>query len=200
MTPTATIEKIKRCPLPQTEICYLNPIIGSRTEVTVKQSIERSIIRQHLRGTVRLTEKRDKRTLPDILVDIIGGPRLSFDIKHWTDTRARGGRTYLSRESYGSQRRGPDSLTTYLSDSSRFLFVCYECAITDSQGHRERRLSCVPGRWLKNEYDRSTERGLWTAQIIEPWPSYGKGPDLRYDIDIIELIGIADSFEGGRRS
>ena len=189
--PSAAVEKIQRCHLTQWQICDKNPRIGVRTEITVKKSIEAAITRQHLRGTVRLIDQTEKRQLPDILATVCGR-HLSFDIRHWTATRARGGRIYVSREFYATSR-GESSLATYLQDTTRFLYVAFELAVIDSSGNRERRLFCVPGKWLQEQFARRT--GISIDEIADLWPSFGKNRSLLYDIDLWKLIEIAE--QGG---
>ena len=189
--PSTAVEKIQRCHLSQWQICDKNPRIGVRTEITVKKSIEAAITRQHLRGTVRLIDQTEKRQLPDILATVCGR-HLSFDIRHWTATRARGGRIYVSREFYATSR-GESSLATYLQDTTRFLYVAFELAVIDSSGNRERRLFCVPGKWLQEQFARRT--GISIDEIADLWPSFGKNRSLLYDIDLWKLIEIAE--QGG---
>ena len=190
--PSTAVEKIQRCHLSQWQVCNKNPLIGVRAEITVKKSIEASIIRQHLRGTVRLIDQTEKRLLPDILATVCGR-HLGFDIRHWTATRARGGRIYPSREFY-EYARGESSLTTYLQDTQRFLYVGFELAVIDPSGNRERRLFCVPGVWLQAQFAIRT--GISIDEIADLWPSFGKNRSLLYDIDLWKLIEIAD--QGGR--
>jgi hypothetical protein len=186
------VEKIQHCHLSQWQICNKNPLIGVRAEIAVKKSIDASIIRQHLRGTVRLIDQTEKRLLPDILATICGR-HLGFDIRHWTATLARGGRIYPSREFYETAR-GESSLTTYLRDTQRFLYVGFELAVIDPSGNRERRLFCVPGVWLQAQFAIRT--GISIDEIADLWPSFEKNRSLLYDIDLWKLIEIAD--QGGR--
>jgi hypothetical protein len=190
------VEKIQRCHLSQWRICDINPRIGANTEVVVKKSIEASMTRQHLRGTVRLNDPREKRTKPDIYIEACGR-HLSFDVRHWTSTQARAGRVYKSREFY-EYARGESSLTTFLKDTKRFLYIVFELAVIDSSGNRERRLFCVPGLWLQDQFDHSI--GVKIDYVAEAWPSYGKNQSLLYDIDLWKLIEIADNYQGARRS
>jgi hypothetical protein len=193
---TSGVEKIKRCRLTQWEICNKNPSTGRNFEILLKRSLETSLTSQGLTGTCRMNDEKEKRVKPDIYLDTCGR-YLSFDCRHWTATEARAGRIYQSREFYQSAR-GEPSLAVYLRDTRRTLFVAFELKIVDSQGNRERRLFLPPGQWLQDRFDRDT--GIKIDEITESWPSYGKGPDLLYDIDVCGLIDIADSFGGGRRS
>jgi len=189
---TTAVEKIEHCHLSQWLICNLNPSTGRSTELVVKKSIEAAMIGAAMRGTVRLNDEARGR-LPDIYADICGR-HLSFDCRHWTDTAARGGKVYLSREFYGTARGRP-SLTTFLKDSSRFLFVAFELAVIDPTGHRERRLFCIPGPWLQYQFERST--GVKICDLAEAWLSFGKNQSLLYDLDMWKLIEIADEYHGG---
>ncbi len=65
---SAAVEKIQRCHLSQRQLCLINPRTGAKTEIVVKQSLEHSIARQHLRGTIRLTDPIDKRRAPDLFL------------------------------------------------------------------------------------------------------------------------------------
>lgn len=183
------VEKIKRCRLTQWEICHKNPSTGRNFETLLKRSLETSITSQELAGTCWLNDVSEKRIKPDIYLNTCGRS-LSFDCRHWTRTESRAGRIYQSREFYQTAR-GEPSLAVYLRDNSHVLFVAFELKIVDSQGNRERRLFLPPGQWLKDRFDRDT--GIKIDEITEAWPSYGKGPDLLYDIDILSLIEIADS-------
>ena len=173
------VEKIQCCHLSQWQICNLNPSTGANTEVVVKKSIESAMTRQHLRGTVQLNDPTEKRTKPDIYIEACGR-HLSFDVRHGTSTQARAGRIYESREFY-EYVRGESSLTTFLKDTHRFLFLAFELAIIDSTGDRQRRLFCVPGLWLQDQFDHRT--GVMIDEVAEAWPSYGKNQSLLYDID-----------------
>ena len=184
----AGVEKIECCHLPQREICRRNPWVGVRTKIAVKQSLEHAIARQHLRGTIRLNDPKEKRITPDIFLECCGR-HLSIDVKRWTATYARHERLYLSREFYGTAR-GEDSLTTFLKDAKRFLLVAFEFTIFG-----ERRLVFVPGGWLQHEYELSAEIGINVDRLVESWPSFGKEGTRLYNIDVWKLIEIAD--QGG---
>lgn len=187
------VARIDACPLPQWRVCHRNPVIGVKTEIAVKQSFDQSLARQHLRGTVRLHEGKEKRDKPDIYIECCGRS-LSADCKHYTATVARHGRIYSIREFYGHQR-GEDTLTTFLRDEKRFLFVAFELMMTDGRGHKARRLVMVPGKWLKARFEGSTEAGISIDLIADLWPSYGKNGKRLYDIDIWELIEISEHEE-----
>ena len=191
----SAVEKIQRCHLSQWQICNLNPSTGRRTELLVKQSLERSLISQGLTGTVRLTDSAEKRTKPDIYLDTCGRS-LSLDCRHWTGTESRRGKVYPTRELYG-YARGEPSLVTYLQDTRRFLFMAWELTIVDTAtGHRERRLFCVPGLWLQDQFNYRT--GIPIEDIASAaWPGFSKGPDLLYDIDVLGLIETADTYRAG---
>jgi hypothetical protein len=197
-TSPSAVEKIERCHLSRRQICHINPRMGVKTEIKVKQSIEQSIIRQHMRGTIRLNDQTDKRTKPDIHLDCCGR-HLSVDTRYWTSTSARHERLYLSREFYGSQR-GTDSLTTFLQDDKRFLFIAFEFAMIDPDGNRERKLIFVPGIWLHREFVLSPDTGLPVDNIIGAWSSltFGKEKTRLYDIDMWRLIEVADTYQGRR--
>lgn len=188
----AVVKKIENCSLSQQQVCSRNPLIGIRTEITVKQSIEHSIIKQSMRGVVRLHEGDEKRDKPDIFADV-AGRHLSIDVKRYTNTWARRGRIYLDREFYG-HHRGEDTLTTFLRDSKRFLFIAFELKIAH-EGSDERRLIFVPGKWLKREFERSAEIGIDINYIVERWESFGKNHTRLYDIDIWKLIEISENEE-----
>ena len=196
--PSAAVEKIQRCHLSQRQLCLINPRIGVRTELAVKQSIEHSIARQHLRGTIRLTDPIDKRRAPDLFLSVCGRD-LSIDVRHWTATQARRERVYLSREFYGTAR-GADTLTTFLQDSKRFLYVAFELAMIDSRGNRERKLVFVPGAWLQHEFALSSEVGLPVDNIVDAWSdlTFGKAGTRLYNIDMWQLIEVADTYQGRR--
>jgi len=196
--PSAAVEKIQRCHLSQRQICDLNPRIGARTEIVVKQSLEHSIARQHLRGTIRLTDPKDKRRAPDLFLSVCGRD-LSVDVRHWTATQARHEKLYLKREFYGTTR-GEDTLTTFLRDAKRFLYVAFELAMIDSRGNRERKLVFVPGAWLHHEFSLSSEVGLSVDHIVDAWASltFGKAGTRLYNIDIWRLIEVADTYQGRR--
>jgi hypothetical protein len=195
--PSAAVEKIRRCRLSQWQICNLNPSTGRKTELLVKQSLERSLTGQGLTGTVRLNDAKEKRIKPDIYLDTCGR-NLSFDCRYWTGTQARSGKIYASRELYGTQR-GEPSLAVYLKDTRRFLFLAFELAIVDSTGHRERRLFCIPGLWLQDQFNHQT--GIQIEDIASAaWPGFSKGPDLMYNVDVLGLIEITEDYQGARRS
>jgi hypothetical protein len=190
-TQSSAVEKIQRCHLSQLQICNLNPSTGRRTELIVKQSLERSLTGQGLAGTVHLNDEKDKRIKPDIYLDTCGRS-LSVDCRHWTGTESRRGKVYESRELYGTQR-GQPSIEVYLQDTRRFLFLAFELAIVDSTGHRERRLFCIPGLWLQDRFAAKT--GIPIDEIVESaWPGFSKGKNLLYDIDVLGLIETADSY------
>lgn len=196
---TSGVEKIKRCHLSQWQICNLNPSVGRRTELVVKQSLERSLIRQGLTGTLRLNDEAEKRSKPDIYLDV-SGQSLSIDCRRWTNTAARSGKIYESREMYGTAR-GEPSIAIYMQDTRRFLFLAFELAVIDPTGKRERRLFCVPGLWLQDQFAAKT--GIPIEEVVEAaWPGFSKGPDMLFDIDVCGLIDIANSVgcQGGRRS
>lgn len=186
------VARIKACHLPQWRVCLRNPAVGIRTEVAVKQSIEQSIARQHLRGTVRLHESQEKCDRPDIYVEC-SGRSLSIDCKHYTATAARHGRVYAVREFYGYQR-GEDTLTNFLRDEQRFLFIAFELMMSDGRGREERRLVVVPGKWLKSRFDASNE-GISIDLIADLWPSFGKEGTRLYNIDLWKLFEIAEHEE-----
>lgn len=190
----SAVEKIQRCHLSQWQICHINPTKGRNTEILVKQSIERSLIGQGLTGTVHLNDESEKRIRPDIYLDTCGRS-LSFDCRHWTGTQARSGKIYQSRELYGTQR-GQPSIEVYLQDTRRFLFLAFELAVVDSTGHRERRLFCIPGLWLQDQFNHQT--GIKIDEIAESaWPGFSKGTDLLYNINIGNLIETADAYGSG---
>jgi len=194
----SAVEKIQRCHLSQWQICNLNPSTGRKTELLVKQSLERSLIGQGLIGTVHLNDSTEKRTKPDIYLNTCGRS-LSLDCRHWTGTKSRRGKVYPTRELYG-YARGEPSLVTYLQDTRRFLFMAWELTIVDTAtGHKERRLFCVPGLWLQDQFNHLT--GMPIEDIASAaWPGFSKGSDLLYDIDILGLIDTADNYQGVRRS
>lgn len=191
----STVERIQRCHLSQWQICHINPTKGRNTEILVKQSLERSLIAQGLTGTVCLNDTREKRTKPDIYLDSCGRS-LSLDCRHWTGTESRHGKVYPTRELYG-YARGVPSLVTYLQDTRRFLFMAWELAIIDTaDGHTERRLFCVPGLWLQDQFNHQT--GISIEDIAgAAWPGFSKGKDLLYQINVCGLIETADCY--GRR-
>lgn len=197
----SAVEKISHCRYTKTTLCHINPIMGRNCEILVKRSLESSMIRQHLSGTIHLNDSAQKRLHPDIYMDVTSpgyAAHIGMDVKRWTRTEPRGGKVYESRECYGSQR-AESSIATYLQDSSRFLYVAFELAIIDSQGNRERRLFCVPGAWLKSEFDQRT--GVDIEDIASAaWPGFAKGRDLLYQIDVCGLIEAANYHQGGRRS
>jgi hypothetical protein len=75
--------------------------------------------------------------------------------------------------------------------------MAWELAIIDtSDGHKERRLFCVPGLWLQDQFSHQT--GMAIEDIASAaWPGFSKGKDLLYKIDVCGLIETADSY--GRR-
>ena len=192
MNESPRVEKIKHCHLTQWEICNKNPSTGRNFEILLKRSLETSLTSQGLTGTCRLNDVSEKRIKPDIYLDTCGR-HLSLDGRHWTNTKSRAGRIYESRELYRSAR-GESSLATYLKDNRRTLFVAFELKVVDTQGNRERRLYLPPGQWLQDRFDVST--GVKIDEITETWPAYNKGADLLYDIDVYQLIEIADSYQG----
>ena len=195
---SAAVEKIQRCHLSQRQLCLINPRTGAKTEIVVKQSLEHSIARQHLRGTIRLTDPIDKRRAPDLFLSVCGRD-LSIDVRHWTATQARRERVYLSREFYGTAR-GEDTLTTFLKDAKRFLYVAFELAMLDSRGNRERKIVFVPGIWLHHEFVLSSDIGLPIDDVVDAWSSltFGKAGTRLYNIDIWRLIEVADTYQGRR--
>lgn len=196
--PSTAVEKIERCHLTRRQICDINPRTGAKTEIVVKQSLEHSIARQHLRGTIRLTDPKDKRRAPDLFLSVCGRD-LSVDVRHWTATRARYEKIYLKREFYGTAR-GEDTLTTFLQDAKRFLYVAFELAMLDSRGSRERKIVFVPGIWLQHEFVLSSDIGLPIDNVVDAWSSltFGKAGTRLYDIDVWRLIEVADIYQGRR--
>lgn len=185
---TPQVQRIDECYLPQWMICHMNPTIGVNLEATVKKSIEAAIIRDRLRGTVRLSDASQKRYQPDILVDVTGpglAAHFAIDCRRWTGTRKRSGRIYRSREFYGTQR-GRASLDQYLEDKRRTLFVAFELAFVDGTGRRERRLFLPTGTWLRDQFD--TQTGVSIDDIPAAWPGFSKRPDLLYDIPVKALL------------
>lgn len=183
---------LKVCNLPQWKVCNLNPLNGRSFEKIVKRSIEQSLDRQGIIGTVRLNNEREKAHLPDIFLDV-AGRRLSVDCRYWTRTEHRSGRIYLSREFYGSTRFEP-SLLSHLQDS-RIHFVSWSLSVTDPWGHKKRLLFFVPGKWILDQFKRHP--GIKIDSIAEAWVGYGKAQDLLYyDIDILGLLQAADTYHG----
>jgi hypothetical protein len=198
---SAAVEKISRCHLSQWEICNKNPLLGVALETRVKKSLEASMVRQHLRGTVRLADTNEKRYQADIHLSVSCPDchaDLAIDCKRETCTDAKGNAVYESREFYETAR-GQSSLTRYLKNTDRFLFIAFEYALSDSEDNRERRLFFTPGKWLRSRFDENV--GIQHNDIVSTWwPGCSKRPDLLYDIDILGLIAIADSYQGVRRS
>lgn len=188
------IKNLEACALPRWEICQRNPVVGAGLENVTKQSLELSIARQRLRGTVRLNEPSSR--LPDIRVDLHLPHKtvlFSVDCKHWTATQARGGRIYLSREFYGSQR-GEPTLRRFLEDTTRFLFIAFELPIVDKKtGKHYRRLFFVPGGWLWEQFRHLT--GVPAIKLTD-WPSFGKDGGRLYNIDLYQLIDMVDNWRG----
>lgn len=189
----SSVERVEACPLSQWQVCHLNPRIGIRTEITVKQSLEQSIARQGMRGTVRLNEGNEKRFRPDIYLDC-DARHLSIDCRHWTATASRHGRIYHSREFYQTQR-GESTLDTYLKDGERSLVVAFELMMTDGRGHKERQVFFIPGLWLKQQFERSTEIGIDIDNLVELWPAFRKEGSRLYNIDLWKLFEIAENEE-----
>lgn len=186
------VQRLESCHLDRWQICIRNPIVGARLETIVKQSLEHSIAKQHLRGTVRLTQNR--RENPDILVDLCERHHLAVDCRHWTATKHRHGKIYLSREFYGTQRRGKPSLNEFLEDRSRLLLIVFELLMVDtSTGKRHRKLFFVPGWWLDQQFKQ--QPGISIDLIASAWPSFGKNRKLRYEIDVWKLVEMADEWE-----
>lgn len=184
----SVVEKI--CNLPQWRVCNLNPRNGRSFEKIVKKSIEQSLVRQGIIGTVRLNSEREKRRLPDIFLDV-AGRRISCDCRYWTRTESRNGRIYLSREFYGSTRFEP-SIISHVQDGDRFHFVGWSLSVTGTKGHNRRLLFLVPGKWILDQF--KNRPGIRIDTIAETWPGYQKNRELLYDIDILKLIQTADSY------
>lgn len=189
-TTTASPRVVKKvCHQSQRWICNINPRTGRGFEKTVKRSIEQSLAKQGMTGTLRLNNERQKRRLPDLFLDV-AGRELSIDCRYWTRTEARSDRIFLSREFYGSTRYEP-SLLTHLQDS-RFHFIAWSLSVTGPKGNNRRLLFFAPGLWIWDQFKRSP--GIKIDLIAETWPGYRKTQDLLYDIDILKLIQTADTY------
>jgi len=190
-TTTASPKVVKKiCHQSQRWICNINPRTGRGFEKTVKRSLEQSLAKQGMTGTLRLNNERQKRRLPDLFLDV-AGRELSIDCRYWTRTEARSDRIFLSREFYGSTRFEP-SIISHVQDGGRFHFVGWSLSVVGPRGHNHRSLFLVPGLWILQQFQNRP--GIRIDTIAETWPGYRKTQDLLYDIDILNLIQTADTY------